>query len=628
MCGISGIINFNSQTVNQDELVKMNSFLKERGPDDEGYWYHKNLGLAHKRLSIVDLSPLGRQPMGDVNQHCIITFNGEIYNFKELKEDLIKAGARFENTSDTAVLLEGYLHWGIEILLKNIDGMFAFVIYDRRNQVAFACRDRFGKKPLYYFQNNDYLKFSSDIRSISKTENNLSLDYESIDYYLTELSVPQPKTIWQEIKQVSPSHYLTINIQNKTVTESRYWSLDYNHKLNLSLAEAEELVEKELTKAVVRRIHGDVPIGSFLSSGIDSGLVTALLAQNSAERIKTYTVGLSYEKYNEAPLARKLAERYDTDHTEIIIEPKDLVEVIDRLIEYCGEPFSDSSLIPSYYICQAISGSVKVALSGDGGDELFGGYFDYSYAYQADNYLQDTAQQSSIRKTIGLNLNKIKYRLGLDKENKGIAANYINFSGAERLYRQMGFSDAEKELLYTDSFKSSVNQFTIKYLQQIWNNSNQISLTDTLMEASLNTRLLNDYLVKVDRASMINSLEVRSPFLDHKLAETVVQIPSNIHLHNGTTKYLTKRLAEKYIDKDILSRPKMGFGIPLDKWIRKDLFEYIRDVIYNFKLVEKGITKKDFAVNILEQHRVGKTDYTDKIWGLFCLENWLQKNSV
>jgi asparagine synthase (glutamine-hydrolysing) len=628
MCGITGIVNFNYQHIDKNELVKMNSFLKERGPDDEGYLIQKGIGLAHKRLSIVDLSPLGRQPMKDINQDCVVSFNGEIYNFKEIKEELLKAGAKFKSNSDTEVLLEGYLLWGIEVLLQKIAGMFAFVLYDSRNQIAFACRDRFGKKPLYYFYNNDYLKFSSDIRSISKTENGLTLDYESIDYYLTELSVPQPKTIWQEIKQVSPAHYLTINLQNKTVAESKYWSLNYNQKLDISLAEAEELVEKELTEAVVRRIHGDVPIGSFLSSGVDSGLVTALLAINSKEKIKTFTVGLSYEKYNEAVLARKLAERYDTDHTEIIIEPKDLVKVIDRLIDYCGEPFADSSLIPSYYICQSISASVKVALSGDGGDEFFGGYFDYGYAYRADNYLQATANQSVIRQTIGLNLNKICYRFGLSRENKGIAADYVNFSGSERLYRQMGFSETEKESLYSEKFKSLIKQFTSRYLQQIWNNANKFSLTDTLMEASLKTRLLNDYLVKVDRASMINSLEVRSPFLDHKLAEAAIQIPNNIHLHNGSTKYLTKKLAQKYVDKDILSRPKKGFGIPLAEWIRKDLFEHIRDVVYNFKLVEKEIIKKNFVPSILEQHRLGKTDSTDKIWALYCLESWLQKNSV
>ncbi len=626
MCGIAGIIGFKGYRFNDDDIIKMNSFMKERGPDDEGYWHENSVNLAHKRLSIVDLSPLGRQPMEDVNKQCVITFNGEIYNFKELREELLKLKAEFRSNSDTEVLLQGYLHWGIESLLKRIDGMFAFVLYDKKKKIAYTCRDRFGQKPLYYYSNKNYVKFSSDIRSISKTEHNLTLDYESIDYYLTELSVPQPKTIWKEIKQVPPSNYLEINLETREIVESEYWRIDFSKKIDISLQEAEELVETELTKAVVRRIHGDVPIGSFLSGGVDSGLVTALLAINSPEKIKTFTVGLTYEEYDEAKLAKQLAERYETDHTEIILEPKDLIAVIDKLIDYCGEPFADSSLIPSFYICEAISDKIKVALSGDGGDEFFGGYYDYAYAFQTDEYLNKSSQKSAVTQSIGLLANKTAFRFGLTPFNQGIAVDYANYSGAEKLHRKMGFSFEEKSRLYTKQFSDLYGDFAFNYLQRVWDNSNKVSITDTLMEASLKTRLLNDYLVKVDRASMLNSLEVRSPFLDHKLAETSAKISTSYHLHNGETKYLTKKLARKYIDENIFSRRKQGFGIPLKEWLRKDLYEYVKEVIYNFDLVKKDIVRKSYVTDIFEQHRNGTADHTNKIWALFCLEKWLQNN--
>ena len=626
MCGITGILGFSPESVDMDELIEMNSFLKERGPDDEGYWCRNNVGFAHRRLSIVDLSVLGRQPMEDINNNCVITFNGEIYNFKELKKELVKEGAKLRSNSDTEVILEGYLFWGIDSLLERIDGMFAFALYDSRKKLVYLCRDRFGKKPLYFFNDGRYLKFSSDIRSISHTENDLSLDYESIDYYFTELSVPQPKTVWQKVRQIPPAHYLKIDLNNKNVNESKYWELDFNHKLDISLQEAEELIEKELTRAVVRRIHGDVPIGAFLSSGVDSGLVAALLAINSPKPIKTFTVGLSYEKYNEAPIAKQLAARYDTDHTEIFIEPEDLKNIIDKTIEYCGEPFADSSIIPSFYICQAISGSVKVALSGDGGDELFGGYYDFEYAFRADRYLRKTKNQNPLITNIGLLANKAAFHLGLTTNNRGIAADYQKFTGAERLYRYMGFSPKEKISLYTENFLNTSNNFTMRYLQEIWDSATKISITDNLLESSLKTRLLNDYLVKIDRASMMNSLEVRSPFLDHKLSEKAAQIPSSYLLHNGITKFLTKRIAKKYIDPEIFDRKKQGFGIPLKEWLRKDLYEDVKDVIYNFKLVDKGIVNKEYIVNIFKQHKRRRADHTNKIWALFCLESWLDKN--
>ncbi len=625
MCGIAGTLRFDSQRIDETELRKMRSFLRERGPDDEGLWIHSALGLAHTRLSIVDLSPLGKQPMEDTAGSCVITFNGEIYNFKDIRKLLEESGVAFRSSSDTEVLLEGYKVWGIDGLLARIDGMFAFVLIDRRNKKAFACRDRFGKKPLYYYQSSKCFKFSSDIRSISSTTEVLTLDEKTIDYYLSELSAPQPRTIWNEIKQIRPAHFAVIDLATGKFNEKRYWQINFNDKLDISIVEAEKLVEKELSAAVIRRIHGDVPIGSFLSAGVDSGLVTAFLAMNSPERIKTFTVSVDYDEYDEGPEARALAARYDTDHTEIKAEATDLVEVVDRLLDYCGEPFADSSLIPSYLISKTIAGKVKVALSGDGGDELFGGYYDYAYAFNADRIFSEIRREchqwfeisaySQIRPRIAL---------GIAGENKGIAADYAGFSGAERLYRKMGFSAEEKKELYTAEFADRSNGFTLKYLQQIWDSKNKVSITDNLFEASLETRLVNDYLVKVDRASMINSLEIRSPFLDHRLAEAAARIPAEFHLHGGTTKYLTKKLAERYIDPEIAQRKKKGFGVPLNEWLRKDLYNHVKSVLAEEKLSRIGILRSGIGLRMLDEHRNGSHDHTNKLWVLFCLETWLR----
>ena len=601
----------------------MQAFLRERGPDGEGIWLCRSIGLVHTRLSIVDLSSLGSQPMKSIGGEAVITFNGEIYNFKDLRRELVEAGSRFRSLSDTEVLLAGYLVWGIAGLLERIDGMFAFALFDVKQERTFLCRDRFGKKPLYYFASDERVRFSSDIRSIARTEASLEIDFATVDYFLTELSSPQPRTIYKNVAQVRPGHYLVIDQRTRTVEEHRYWRLNFKGDLALDLEEAERLVEEALGKAVARRMHGDVPIGAFLSGGVDSGLVVALLARNCANRVKTFTVVQEGEADDEAPLAKRLAERYDTEHTELVVKPDDVVETIERLIDYCGEPFGDSSLIPSFYVCRAIAGSVKVALSGDGGDELFGGYYEYAYAYHADRYLRRASHRSESVNRASLLVNKLRYRFGLTNENHGSAVEFASYSGAERLHRRMGFSAQHKRRLYTPDFSREYGTFAERYLESAWSNANNVSLTSTLLEASLSTRLLNDYLVKVDRSSMINSLEVRSPFLDHHLASVAATIPAEHHLFGGTPKYLTKRIAQRYIGDDIFTRAKRGFGIPLGRWLRAELYDYVHSVLMGSRLSGMGIANRRVVLGLLEAHRSGVADHTDRIWALFCLERWL-----
>lgn len=622
MCGIAGIIRFDGAQADQAALKRMNRFMLQRGPDGEGYWTEGPVGFAHRRLSIIDLSERGAQPMEDAGKRTVITYNGEIYNYRALRSELEKAGCTFITGTDTEVILNGYLHWGIHILLEKLEGMFAFVLYDKAARKAYACRDRFGKKPLYYyFVTGKEFTFSSDIRAVAEGRS-LTLDTDSLDHYLTELSVPQPHTIWKEIKQVAAASCITIDIANSEVEESRYWKLDFSRKLDLSIDETEAELEKALTQAIMKRLVGDVTAGCFLSGGADSGLIVSLLATNSSERIKTFSVGFGYEEYNELPLARRLAERYNTDHTEIVVD-SDIESLLPLLTDNFGEPFADSSNIPTYYISREISKSIKVALAGDGGDEMFGGYYEYGWAYNTDAHSRSYSSKTT--RTIARMVNAVAYRAKLSSVNLGLVEHYAGMSGGERLHRQMGFSREDKEHLYSTSFANAGKQFAFTYLNSAWEEANKLSLTDNLFESSLSTRLLNDYLVKVDRASMMSSLEVRSPFLDHKLAEFAASIPNEYKLNNGTLKYLLKKLAVKYIDKDFFSRKKQGFSLPLNHWLRKELKPLVTEALFSGSLEGRKIFNMNFIKEVYDSHLQMKEDHTNRIWALVCLEYWFRK---
>ncbi len=623
MCGIAGIVELNNhKAVDEFLLKKMNSFNRFRGPDDGGIWIQNNIGLAHRRLSIVDLSPNGNQPMTIQGGTLAITYNGEIYNFQDLRKELVSNGFSFFSNTDTEVILNGYLHWGIHRLLQQLDGMFAFTIVDLKTQKIYICRDRFGKKPLYYFKNAQKISFASDIRSISSVETDLTLDYRTIDYYLSELSAPQPYTIWSEIQQVKSGHYLSVDLSTKSITEDSYWKLESKPDYSMSVTEAIETVEQKLKIAVQKRTMGDEKIAAFLSGGVDSGLVVALMASASSEKLSTYTIGLEYAPLDEQKYAKQLSEKYSTDHHTYIVKA-DIIELLPELIEGFGEPFADSSNIPSYYITKEMHKHCKVAFSGDGGDEIFGGYTEYSWAYNTDEYLKKYPGKH-YRELVSL-LSKAYSRVNKSHENLGHLESYLKMSGGSKLFRNMGFSQEEKNNLYSSEMSEKVSGSTTEYLNAIWENNKQDTILDTLFLSSVHTRLLNDYLVKVDRSSMMNSLEIRCPFLDKDLAEFAFTIPGNLKLQNGTTKYILKELAKKYVDKDIVSREKMGFGVPIAQWIRTELKDFIRNVLLSETLKKRNLFSMEYISLMLDQHYSGKYDHSDKIWAIMCLEIWFQK---
>lgn len=620
MCGIAGIINFDSEhLVEAEKLRQMNSWMQNRGPDNEGYWIDQNIGLAHRRLSIIDLSELGHQPMLTSEEKIAITFNGEIYNFATLQSELKQKGVSFRSNSDTEVLLYGYREWGIEQLLQKIEGMYAFCLVDREQGVAFLGRDVFGKKPLYVHHNQKSISFSSDLRSISKQGIDLTLDLEALSYYLQELGVPQPKTIWKEVQQVRPAHYLTISIGQGKVEQKRYRTISHSNKLDISEQEAESKVEEMLTKAIMKRTVADVPVACFLSGGVDSGLIVSLLAQNSSTPVNTFSVGFGEEEYNELPYAKQLAERYNTNHTELIIEP-DITDIVDHVVGDMGEPFADSSIIPTYLVSKAMAQHYKVALSGDGGDELFG-YPNYAYYHKVDEFLK--AHSSSSSRKMAVMKSKITSRLG-SAENLGALNNSaMTEDNGLALMRKMAFAENNLQGLLNNAPAG----YTRKYMDKAWLRSDGKSFADRVFAGSLDSRLLNDYLVKVDRGSMMVSLEVRSPFLDADLAEFAFQIPNHIKFKNNEPKHILKHLAVKHIDKDMFKRQKSGFSIPLKTWLRNELKELLQDTLSADSLRKSGVFNPEQVQRLVTEHVSGTSNHEHRLWALLCFESWYQRHN-
>ncbi len=619
MCGICGILKSRGN-INNAELPEMLGYLQERGPDHDDIYIDsgKRIGLGHSRLSIIDLDTRSNQPYRG-SKNNVITFNGEIYNFKEIKRELELNGVIFKTLSDTEVILEAYQYWGIEETLNRIDGMFAFAIYNPTDQIVILARDRFGKKPFYYYKSDNSFYFSSDIRSIwSLKKNKLTIDWNSVDYYLTELSMPQPNTIWKEVKQLKPAHYTKFNLETFTFTTYPYWELPNENQLNLNIEETIEKTEVLLQKAIDKRLISDVPLGFFLSGGIDSSLVVAMAAQANSKPIKTFTISVDNAKMDESKDAERVAKRFNTEHYNIHVTA-DIIKNITSLIKYTGEPFADSSLIPTYLITKAIKQQVTVAISGDGGDELFGGYNDYGLAYRTDLF-NKTWQNSSFNTPIiwaDKLLSKVKKR-----ENLGSYEHYNSLKDGVRLFRGMGFHPNKKSDLYEKQLLKESEGFTENYFKTIWDRYANKSLTDSLMRASMDTRLLNDYLVKIDRGSMINSVEVRSPFLDKELAEFAFSIDYKNKFSQTENKIVLRQLAQKHLGKYVSTKQKSGFGVPMHEWLRNELKPWRDELIHRF--MKRKILNKEFIYNLVNQFDNNNNEHTNKIWSIICLELWFQ----
>jgi asparagine synthase (glutamine-hydrolysing) len=618
MCGIAGRWNFLSDApVDAGVIRRMADLLAHRGPDADGLHVDGPLGLGHRRLSIIDLSPGGRQPMA--LGPLWITYNGEIYNYRELRAELVARGHAFRTQSDTEVILTAYREFGVDCL-THLRGMFAFALWDGAARRLFLARDRLGKKPLHYLVDRDGIAFASEPKAFLadptfKAEPHL----EAISHYLTYQYVPCPLSAFQSVRKLPPGHYLVV--QDGQVSTVRYWQLRYGDKRRLTEDAACEELRARLREAVRLRLVSDVPLGAFLSGGIDSGTVVALMAAEGGGRVKTFSIGFEEKEYDELAHARRVAQRYGTDHHEFVVRP-DAVAIFPRLVWHYNEPFADSSAIPTYYLAELTRRYVTVALNGDAGDENFAGYERYVASVLA-------ARLERLPRPVRAGLGSLAGVLPAGRSRSILARGRRFVEGllqppAERYVAWVShFHGALKAELCTDGFLDATGRVDSgERLVAAFAASDAPDLVDATLNVDVNTYLPDDLLVKVDIATMAHSLEGRSPLLDHEFMEFCASLPSSLKLHGRTKKYVFKRAVRDLLPAEIIDRPKMGFGVPLDHWFRRDLREMAHDLLTGPRARARGYFRPAVVERLLSEHERGVRSWHFQLWNLLMLELW------
>ncbi len=624
MCGICGLISYNrNYQIQRNRLLAMSAKLSHRGPDDQGIYINKGrpeVGLAHRRLSIIDLSPFGRQPLTNENGDIQIIFNGEIYNYKELRVELENKNHKFKSGTDSETVIHLYEEYGVNCL-SYLRGMFAFAIWDDNKKTLFLARDRLGKKPLLYYFKNGIFCFASEFSAILASGLiDKRINEEAINYYLTLGYIPAPFTIYQDVFKLEPAH--RIILKEESINIERYWKLDYLPKLEITLPEAQSEVLRLLEQSVKIRLYSDVPLGAFLSGGIDSSTVVALMSQLTGEKVKTFTIGFEEKDYSELNFARNIAKKFATQHYEFFVKPNAL-EVLPMLVEHYGEPYADSSCIPSYYVARETRREVTVALNGDGGDETFAGYERYLAMLIANklNKFPESAKTaiSALSRLLPDSVNpKNKFR----RLKRFFEATQL--APAQRYLRWVGIFDAKsKEELYSDVFKKkNSHDSVLPWMSAYFENSEGLEFVDRLMRLDVNTYLVYDLLVKMDIASMANSLEVRSPFLDQELMEFVARLPAKYKLNGFVRKFILKKILKGMIPDENIFRRKMGFGVPVGLWFREGLKDFLRESLLSTQTLKRGYFNPHALRAMVEAHIQGKKDYAFQLWALLMLELW------
>lgn len=621
MCGITGKLYFDRErVVARQELVRMASALVHRGPDGEGVWVNGNVGLAHRRLAIIDLTTAASQPMSNEDGSVWITFNGEIYNFQELRQELEKRGHIFRTSSDTEVIVHAYEEYG-RGCLERLRGMFAFALWDARSRTLFLARDRVGKKPLFYFLGHDRFLFASEIKALLIDDAvPRQPDPVALDHFLALGYVPGPRTAFLGVQKLPPAHWL--EVRDGQVESGCYWKLHYTPKRKLSMTDAIAELQWRLAEAVRLRLVSDVPLGAFLSGGVDSSAVVIHMAEAMNRPVRTFSVGFGASTFDERPFARQVAERYGTDHTELVVDAP-VTDILRRLVWHYDEPFGDSSAVPSYAIAELTRQHVTVVLNGDGADETFAGY---------DWYKMDRLVQRGEGIPLGMRRWFADWmrHFSANWKKRGplwkIArlAEVLALSPSRR-YAQWSehFSPQARERIYTDAFREAVKESDpdILYASVFARNEAEEWL-DTVLDTDVNLYLVDDLLVKMDRATMAHSLEARSPFLDHELMEFVASLPVNFKQAWGQKKRILKASLRRRVPDTLLDRPKMGFSVPVANWLREDLREMVYDMLLSSRALQRGYFESKEITKLLHEHSTRQVDHGAKLWDLLMLEIW------
>lgn len=641
MCGITGLWDFGQRVVEAD-LSSMTGSLVHRGPDDSGSFTSADpaLGFGHRRLSIIDLSPRGRQPMRNADHTAIITFNGEIYNYREIKQELSRRGHKFTSDTDTEVVLCAYKEWGTDCVSR-LRGMFAFALWDLRRRKLLLFRDRLGVKPLYYYYDGQLLLFGSELKALMAHPGfSKELNPDAVSLYLYLGFIPAPLSIFKNTRKVRPGCYVEVSADGK-LEERSYWSLTDYHTADDD-HRSEQQVERELTdllrEACAYRMVSDVPVGVFLSGGVDSSLVAATLKREAGENIRTFAVGFDDAKTDESHFARAVAEHLGADHTELRCVERDAIEIVPRLCEIYDEPFSDACGIPTYLLCKAARDEVKVALSSDGGDEFFCGYNQYtmfSPAWKRLSSLPVALRRagSTVLKGMGMGAVKMLEPLLVKTINRF----YPGLEAADFSDKLLKLSNVLSAPGIRAAYTSSISVWPNESLKDLAPGLKPCNTLDILtrdesadpvldmMLSDAQTTLPDNYLVKVDRASMAVGLEVREPLLDHKLVEYALALPASYKYDGRTTKYILRKILYKYVPQELVDRPKHGFSVPLADWMRSALKPLVMHALDPARIRRQGLFSPGYVKNAVDSFMAGDRISAKKMWALLQFALWHQR---
>ena len=631
MCGIAGFVDFSKKS-DREVLQRMACAVPHRGPDGEGIYLQQAnqaaVGLGHRRLSIIDLSTSANQPMHFEGLHLI--FNGEIYNYNEIRQQLISLGHQFETHSDTEVILHGWKEWG-EKSIEQWRGMFAITIYDENENELICIRDRPGVKPFHFYWKDDLFLFGSELKSlVAHPCFSKQINRDAVASYLQYGYVSYPHSIYQDTFKLAPGHLLRLDLSTKEIKVKQYWNVyDYYNKpkLDISLPEAVAETERILAESFQLRMVADVPVGVFLSGGYDSSCVTSILQKNNTEKIKTFTIGTVDQKLDEAPFAKAIAQHLGTDHTEYYCTPQEALDIIPQLPFFYDEPFADSSAIPTILVSRMARKSVTVALSADAGDEIFAGYNRYDYISRYGEKLRSipksvrkvavTAMENISSERIPFLRNQYNFHSRYDK-----LKNLLKDPSPSQLLKNLSQVFNSKEIKAL--FRQEVNELSTAHESGELKNMDDDPLA-YMMAVDYQTYMVDDILQKVDRAAMSVSLEGREPFLDQHIIEWAAQLPSDLKYYKGEKKYILKQIVHQYIPKEVMERPKMGFAIPVEKWLQAELKEMVEEYLSASRLKEHQLFNIKEVQKLLTEFQNGRTERYLKIWYLLMFQMWYDK---
>jgi len=622
MCGIAGVVESISTPARFDPdtsralVHRMCEVIRHRGPDDEGVWVDQGVALGMRRLSIIDLST-GHQPIHNEDKTVWIVFNGEIYNFPELRRELEAAGHRFYTNTYTEAIVHAYEQWGTAAI-RRLRGMFGLAIWDVRTKSLLIARDRAGIKPMYYADVNGRLYFGSELKSLLEAPDlPRDLDLDALDHYLSFLYTPREDSIFKSVRKLPPGHLMTW--RNGTVKVEQYWQLSAEEDFRGSEGDAVAQLRRVLTDAVRCHLLSDVPLGAFLSGGIDSSLVVGLMSEISGSRVKTFSIGFDEPAFDELEHARKVAQHFGTEHHEFVVKP-DAISILDRLVWHFDEPFADPSAIPTWYVSEMARRHVTVVLSGDGGDELFGGYDRYvphprvvAFDRYSPRALRRVAAIAAARLPHGVRGRNFLRHIGRDEQGRYLDA--IRFFGA----------DEKPSLLSADVRRALQGPDPEMRLAQHFDRFAHLPWPSQMMRFDAETYLPEDVLTKVDRMSMAHSIESRVPLLDNEVIDFAATLPASLKIKDGRRKHVLKEVAATLLPRDILDRRKQGFGVPLGTWFRGNLRELFADTLLSPSSLQRGYFEPAFVRHIVDEHLAGTRDHMWQLWQLVVFDRWHQQ---